>query len=706
MPGTYTVTVTDANGLQRTQSGSIALALDNSLPQVQNCPADIVSNNPVVTWSAPTFTDNCGIVNVTSSHQPGASFPAGNTLVTYTAFDAAGNSVNCSFNVTVNIASTLIVQLTAIPANCFGEANGAINSFISGGTAPYVYQWSTNATSENISGLLAGSYSLTVTDAENQSVTQSIIVNEPLELTASTTGTNVSCFGNMDGTAQVQLTGGTAPYSYLWSTGATSQLISGLLAGNYTVSISDSNGCTSSASYQVAQPAQPLAATATGTDIGCTGGNTGTATVSATGGTAPYSYLWSNGATSTSITGLAAGSYNVVVTDANGCTSNAFYTVNATASLSIVGQVTPLQCNGTANGSINITVNGPAGDYSYSWRGPKGYKATTEDISGLGAGTYTVTVTATGGCTASASYTVAQSSAVLAITASHTDIQTCGGTGTITGNASGGTSPYQYSLNGGAWQNTNVFMGLAEAVYQLQSRDASGCATGVVSITIDDNGQDAYEPNNSINAAAPVSINNAVTARISPKNNDNDWYSFTTGSAGIYTLYFTHPFVTYNYAIYTRQGNKGVAVNPVTTTTGFKRYSLAANSVYYILVSGSVSNSCYQLSVAPGAAAAPIAVASKVNISVGPETEAASKLIVEAYPNPHQGRFTLKVMSPVSGLANIILFDVNGRVVKQQTVNLQKGENKIPFAGIKPQTIFYRVDQSGKKISGTISGMN
>ncbi|WP_417876835.1 T9SS type A sorting domain-containing protein, partial [Winogradskyella sediminis] len=158
----------------------------------------------------------------------------------------------------------------------------------------------------------------------------------PTALVASSVvDSNASCNGGSDGSATASATGGTAPYTYAWSNGATTASIVGVVAGTYNVTITDANGCTDTSSVTITEPAALVASSVVDSNASCNGGSDGSATASATGGTAPYTYLWSNAATTASIVGVVAGTYNVTITDANGCTDTSSVTITEPTALDI-----------------------------------------------------------------------------------------------------------------------------------------------------------------------------------------------------------------------------------------------------------------------------------------------------------------------------------------------------------------------------------
>ena len=199
---------------------------------------------------------------------------------------------------------------------------------MSGGTAPYSYRWSNGATTQDLSGVPAGTYTVTITDALGCTATASATITQPGALVLTTTLTSPSCCASSTGGIDLTVSGGTAPYSYRWSNGATTQDLTGVGAGTYSVTVTDARGCPAGRSVTITQPTA-LRATTSSTNATCTAAD-GTATVVASGGTAPYSYRWSpGGQTTATATGLASGAYTVIITDARGCSLTASASVLA-----------------------------------------------------------------------------------------------------------------------------------------------------------------------------------------------------------------------------------------------------------------------------------------------------------------------------------------------------------------------------------------
>ena len=328
------------------------------------------------------------------------SVPAG--TYSYIVSDANGCADTVSVTVT-QPAAPLTASATASPAACNGAATGSVSLSVSGGTSGYSYAWSNGAITQNLTGVAAGTYTVTVTDANGCTVQANATVTEPPLLTASATSTEAGCNGALDGTVTLTVSGGTAGYTYAWSNGAITQNLTGVAAGTYSVTVTDVNGCTAQTSATVGQP-NALTASASATPAGCNGASTGALTSSASGGTSPYTYSWSNGALTQDVNGVAAGTYTVTVTDDNGCTAQAVATVTEPPLLTASASATPAGCNGASTGSVSLSVSGGTTGYTYAWSNG----AITQNLTGVAAGTYNVTVTDANGCTAQASATVTE----------------------------------------------------------------------------------------------------------------------------------------------------------------------------------------------------------------------------------------------------------------------------------------------------------
>ncbi len=467
--GSYTVTVTDANGCTATATATVD---DSSSPNVTANGSGTTCGdaNGNVTASATSGTSPYTYEwsnGSTNAMQSGLS--AGTYTVTVT--DAEG----CTGEATATVVESnpIAANVSSTNTTC-EEDNGTATVEGANGTAPYTYLWFNGSTSNMVSGLIAGSYPVTVTDALGCTAEGSATVEDSSAPTASASGTDTTC-GADNGSASASATGGTAPYTYAWSNGSTDQNITGLAANTYTVTVTDSEGCMSMASVTVGESSN-VDADASATETTC-GMNNGMATADAVNGTAPYSYLWSTAATTQMIMGLEPGDYMVTVTDANGCSDVASVLVEGSEMPSAVAVASPTEC-GQNNGTVSVGVLGGVTPYTYLWSNG----ATENMISGLEAGAYSVTVTDAEGCTVNSSATVEDSSSPMV--SINSENSTCGeANGALTTSVSGGVSPYIYAWSNGA--NTANQDNLAAGTYSLTVTDSEGC-TAESSATIED----------------------------------------------------------------------------------------------------------------------------------------------------------------------------------------------------------------------------
>ncbi len=319
-------------------------------------------------------------------------------------------------------------------------------------------------------------YKVTVTDAVGCTKTDSVKITVSPLVTAAMTAP-VVCYGDSTGAVVAAVTSGIGPYSYAWNSAPpqTSLSATGLPAGTYTVTVTDSIGCTNTASATVTGPAVPLVPTASTTPVACFGGN-GTATVTPAGGALPYSYSWSSGAATATATGLAAGTYTATVTDAAGCVRTAPATVVGPATpLSVSTAPSSINCAGST-GTATATPVGGTGPYAFSWSTVPVQTGAT--AAGLLPGTYTVTVTDAAGCTAVSTVTMAGPSTPVAAGGSATAAVCYGAPGSATLTPLSGTGPFTYSWVGST--GTTATAALSAGIYTGIVTDVWGCADSVV----------------------------------------------------------------------------------------------------------------------------------------------------------------------------------------------------------------------------------
>ena len=494
--GTYNVTVTDANGCTGTNSLTInnPAVLSGSASATNATCNGVCSGTLSATGSGGTSPYSYSWNGGLGTGTPKSSVCAGTYNVTITDANGCTNVQSA----TVNQPTALSASASATNTTCNGSCNGTLSASASGGTTNYSFSWSGGLGSgATKSGVCAGSYTVTVTDANGCTSTATASVSAPSALSLTPSSTNVSCNGGNNGSASVSVSGGTTSYSYLWNSGSTSSSATGLSAGTYTVTVTDANSCTATASVPITQPTA-LTATATAAAASCNGLANGTATANPGGGTSPYAYLWSGSfQTNQTATGLAAGTYTVTITDNKGCTTTASVTVNQPSAISGSTTSTNSTC-GSATGTATVTASGGTSPYTFKWSTSP--QQTSATATGLLSGSYTVTITDANNCTNTATATVSSIGAPTANISSSSNVNCFGGNnGTATVTATGGTTPYTYawSPSGG---NAATANGLTAGTFCVNVTDNNNCiASACTTIT---------QP--AVLSGTPISVSNAT----------------------------------------------------------------------------------------------------------------------------------------------------------------------------------------------------
>lgn len=397
--GTYTVLVTDAAGCTATQSVTVG---SGAAP----------GNINTTTTDVSCFGGNDGSisVNVNGGQQPytylwsnGATTPTIQGLIAGTYQVTVTTANGCT-----TIASAIITEptnpleaaTTSTPVTCFGGNNGGASVLVSGGTAPYQFSWNTTPTQNGatISNLVAGNYSVSVTDDNGCQTTQTIEIIEPENLLVNLVNQqNVSCYNANSGAIAVAVSGGIAPYQYLWNNGTINggSSLNNLFAGNYTLVVTDNNGCSETMNFTITQPTQLVSNISNIQNISCFGLTDGNLTTTATGGTPPYSYNWSNGATSATVNNLAVGNYYAWVADANGCSSVADASIIQPMAINTTASADVMVCPGEAT-TLQAQSTGGTGNLTYTWS--NGIYSQNNTVSPTSETTYQVYSTDANGC--------------------------------------------------------------------------------------------------------------------------------------------------------------------------------------------------------------------------------------------------------------------------------------------------------------------
>jgi len=468
--GSYTVTVTSANGCTNTATATVNASAGISVitnvvhESCSNCDNGSATATAVGGSGYSYIWSNGGSTQMINNLAPGI----------YTVTVTSSNGCTATANAVINAfgCPSLNINMTKTDPTCVGNCNGIATAAGSGGQSPYTYIWSNGGTTQTLTGLCAGIYTVTVTDANQCPEVASVTLDPGVSISVIANGTNTSC-GLNNGSVIANPAGGSG-YTYLWMPGNyTTQTVNNLASGNYNVSVTSNNGCTATASAMVGS-STGISATASGTTTSC-GQNNGSITATPTGGSG-YSYLWMPGNyTTQTVNNLAAGTYNVTVTATGGCAATASAIVNSSTAITAMTSVTHESCNNCNDGLASVTPSGGSG-YTYLWSNG----GSSQAITGLVPGTYTVTVTS-GGCSTTASAVVNSFGCpTINLTTTITKAVCFGQNGTAIVSPSGGAAPYtfQWSNNG-----TTAMITAAAGIYTVLVTDKNGCANST-SVTI------------------------------------------------------------------------------------------------------------------------------------------------------------------------------------------------------------------------------
>ncbi len=403
---TVTFTLTAYSG-----NSSCSSASDNVNVTFNEKPSVSVTTSDVTTCTNPNGEIHISATGGTSPYQ--YSIDGGNTFSNsgdFTGLNAGTYQVvvtdqyGCTSDITnvdINNANGLNIDSVHVDnISCFGESTGSITIYATGSGLIYSIDGGSNFTSSNtFTNLNAGTYNIVIYDDGGCSESQTVTITEPAELTGVTTIQPITCYGNCDGSININASGGTAPYNYLWNNNATTSEITGLCAGQYSVTVTDANGCNFQMDTSLIEPEQ-IETNYNVSSILC-GNDTASITLSITGGTEPMHYQWSNGDTSSVLQTTTSGNYSVTITDAHGCQDTLEdITITMPDPIIITDEVT---IGNDHLGYIDITVSGGTSPYSYLWN----TGATIEDLSAIEtSGTYIITVTDVNNCSVSDSIEV------------------------------------------------------------------------------------------------------------------------------------------------------------------------------------------------------------------------------------------------------------------------------------------------------------
>jgi gliding motility-associated-like protein len=511
---TYSVVIDDINSCSQTFEYVLGapspISIQGSTFDVACHSGNTGSISLNITGATPPYTYLWNNGQTTSSL---SSLSAG--IYTVTITDSAGcygNLGGATDSWTVSEPSNPL-QNTFISQNviCHADSNGFASSDAGGGTSPYTYLWSTTDTTQTVSNLTAGNnYFVTITDANGCQLQTTFNIDEPSPINLVTNQTNPTCYGYSDGFAAVIPTGGNPSYTYLWpnNNGHTGQTINNLSSGPISVTVTDSLNCTASSTFQIGEPS-PLTVSITTNDNICFDGTSGSANTQITNSFPPFTFTWSNLDTTPNITNLIAGTYGLIVTNANGCMQDNFYLnsdPNTSTSfdilepteITVTSNVTDITAYGADDGIINVAPSGgtpSSSGYQYAWTGPLNYTSNNGSINNLTNGLYNLVVTDANGCTYNETFNINEPGCNVSIDTTylpplcHDD-----NAEEFTWINSGGVAPYITELfdnNGNVWYGPNsgldsitLLNTIPPGLYTITVTDNSGCSS-VLNIPVD-----------------------------------------------------------------------------------------------------------------------------------------------------------------------------------------------------------------------------
>ena len=532
--GIYTVVVTDANGCTVEQSTVI------TQPDLLVC--NIIQNNPC---SSNGGSDGVATVTVSGGRTPYTYvWDNGETSATATSLTAGVHTVtvtdalNCQTTCEIIITEPDVLICSVELNNhvlCKGDSSGVATVTVSDGAAPYIYLWDNGEITPTATSLNAGLHLVTVTDANQELTSCNIMITEPDILEASAIGGAIiscSCYGASDGSIDLTVSGGTELYTYLWSPGGeTTEDLIGLSSGDYSVLVTDANGCTTTEEITIGEPGMLSCEITEDSPVSSNGGSDGIATVTPSGGTPEYTYSWNpGGATTAQATGLSAGSYTVTVIDSSGCETTCEITITEPDLDNLrctVAKNSDVSCYDGADGSAKVTAEGGVPPYKYLWDNNE----VTQTATSLNAGLHLVTVTDANQELTSCNIMITEPD-ILEASAIGGAIISCSCYGASDGSidltVSGGTELYTYLWSPGG-ETTEDLIGLSSGDYSVLVTDANGCTT-TEEITIGEPGMLSCE----ITEDSPVSSNGGSDgiATVTPSGGTPEYtYSWNPGGA-------------------------------------------------------------------------------------------------------------------------------------------------------------------------------
>jgi gliding motility-associated-like protein len=475
--GIHCVTATDANAC----TGTICVTITepSAVTATITASSNALCNGGATGSATAAGAGGTGVYGFIWNNGQTTATATGLIAGTYCVTVSDANACTGTVCVTITQPSAVTATIASSSnANCNGAATGSATAAGAGGTGGYNFIWNNGQPTATATGLTAGVYTVTVSDANSCTATTSVTITQPSAVTASiASSTNANC-GVADGTATAAGAGGTGGYTFIWNNGQPTATATGLAAGAYTVTVSDANLCTATTSVTITQPGSVTATITSSTSVTCNGLANGSATVSASGGSGSYTYIWNDGQPNATATGLAGGVYTVTVNDGGACIVTAVVTISEPAAISVTASVTSnyngahVSCFGAGDGEVTAVGNGGTPTYSFVWNNGQ----STAVATGLSGGLHRITITDINGCTTTASTVITEPN-TLAVSIDTVAPVVCVGSnnGFINISISGGTGTMTYNWSNGA--ATQDIAGLSDTTYTVIITDANGCTT-------------------------------------------------------------------------------------------------------------------------------------------------------------------------------------------------------------------------------------
>lgn len=573
-------------------------------------------------------------------------------IYSVTVKDAKGNVMTLRAEVTA--PAPIIINEEVFNPACSGQTNGSISLSVSGGTGNYTYWWTSGATTADLNNLASGYYRVTVTDSIGCSATKAIMLTDGTLISAETSLMNPTC-SQSNGSIDLTPVGGVGPYTFEWNTGETTEDLNNLPEGTYRVRIADASGCYANKTYRL-YTTNPLSVQYTVKPTSCAGDNSGEIDVKVNGATGSYQFQWADGATTEDRSGLTSGTYDITVTDANGCTTSVSIYVGK-KTLQVNSEILQPTC-AQGTGTIIITPVDGSGPYTYEWSNG-GTGSTITDLPG---GSYDVTITDAAGCSEQQSFYI-MSPPVIEMTGDISSTQ-CGAPGSLAIDLSvwGGNYPYTYNWSNG--ETTEDLSGLSAGTYTVEVKDAGGCTVSK-SFTINAtevswscliNPATVAVVCGSAGNALNTSIADATSYEWTVTSSDNNW-AITSGSTAAEVIYTAgSPGSTATFTL-------TIVKNGCTQTCS---YNVTGGCAQRDNTGGgdpSSSEPCTTTPTVPPVVVEPTPEPEPEEPTQPGHGGCKSGVAISAYPNPFHDRVTLEWTASANERVRLEIFDMRGNRV-------------------------------------------